>query len=176
MDATPREADTIGVIELELLTLVRHLETFGRRSSLYMHIDRAGYLALRTLQTLGPVSATALAKTLHLDGSTVTRQIRALETGGFVERRPDPADGRSTTIVLTQEGRGVMGGVELERRRRVEGLVAEWSERDRADLGQTLRRLNGSLLENVADFDDGRASEVDELGVPGLAIATWAKH
>src|SRR5580692_4273709 len=91
--------DTIGVIELELLKLVRHLETFGRRSSLYLEVDRAGYLALRTLATMGPVSTKALANTLHLDASTVTRQITALEADGFVERHPDPSDRRSSTIV-----------------------------------------------------------------------------
>jgi hypothetical protein len=55
MGRTSCDADTIGVIELELLKLVRHLETFGRRSSLYLHVDRAGYLALRMLDALGPM-------------------------------------------------------------------------------------------------------------------------
>ena len=71
--------DSIGVIELELLKLVRHLETFGRRSSLYLEVDRAGYLALRMLEAMGPVSTKALAGALNLDASTVTRQITALE-------------------------------------------------------------------------------------------------
>ena len=102
--------DTIGIIELELLKLVRHLETFGRRSSLYLHIDRAGYLALRTIEDLGPLSTKALATALNLDASTVTRQIAALEAGGFVDRRPDPNDRRSSTILLTAEGRQMMGG------------------------------------------------------------------
>ena len=102
--------DIIGIIELELLKLVRHLETFGRRSSLYLHVDRAGYLALRTIEDLGPLSTKALATALNLDASTVTRQIAALEAGGFVDRRPDPNDRRSSTIVLTAEGRQMMGG------------------------------------------------------------------
>ncbi len=84
------EDDTIGVIELELLKLVRHLETFGRRSSLYLHIDRAGYLALRTIEDLGPLSTKALATALNLDASTVTRQVAALETGGFRRSPPRP--------------------------------------------------------------------------------------
>src|SRR5580692_6642924 len=96
--------DTIGIIELELLKLVRHLETFGRRSSLYLQVDRAGYLALRTLEAMGPVSTKALATALNLDASTVTRQVKALESAGFVARRPDPSDGRSSTIVLTSPG------------------------------------------------------------------------
>jgi DNA-binding MarR family transcriptional regulator len=166
MDDPPGATDAIGVIELELLTLVRHLETFGRRSSLYLEIDRAGYLALRTLESLGPVSATALAKTLRLDASTVTRQIRALESGGFVQRRPDLADRRSSSIVLTQEGRQMMEGVERERRRRMDALFKEWTDQEKANLGLALRRLNRSLLNNVAVFDEGRSGGDQRLGGP----------
>ena len=116
---TARQSDTIGVIELELLKLVRHLETFGRRSSPHLDVDRAGYLALRTLESIGPLSTKALADTLHLDASTVTRQIAALEDSGLVERRPDPQDRRSSTIELTPRGRRTMEEVERVRRERM---------------------------------------------------------
>jgi DNA-binding MarR family transcriptional regulator len=150
---SPTKSDVIGTIELELLKLVRHLETFGRRSSLYVRVDRAGYLALRTLEEVGPVCTNALARALHLDASTVTRQVTALEKGGFIERRPDPKDGRSTTIVLTSEGRKTMRGVEQERRRRMESLVDDWSDAERANLGSALAMLNSSLIENVTKFE-----------------------
>jgi DNA-binding MarR family transcriptional regulator len=140
--------DTIGVIELELLKLVRHLETFGRRSALHLHVDRAGYLALRTIEDLGALSTKSLASALNLDASTVTRQITALESGGLVERRPDPNDRRSSTIALTAEGRRIMDGVQRERRQGVEALVGDWAERDKLSLGRALNRLNASLLEN----------------------------
>jgi DNA-binding MarR family transcriptional regulator len=156
MGTTSCDADTIGIIELELLKLVRHLETFGRRGSLYLQVDRAGYLALRTLETLGSLSTKALATALNLDASTVTRQITALEGAGFVERRPDPLDRRSSTIVLTPEGRRTMGGVERERRQGMEELVEDWDEEERVALGRALTRLNISLLQS------GRAAkEVD---------------
>jgi DNA-binding MarR family transcriptional regulator len=131
------------------------LETFGRRSSLYLHIDRAGYLALRTIEDLGPLSTKALATALNLDASTVTRQIAALEAGGFVARRPDPNDRRSSAILLTPEGRRMMGGVEQERRQGIEALVDTWDDRERELLGRTLHKLNASLLRN------GRSTRVD---------------
>jgi DNA-binding MarR family transcriptional regulator len=149
LGTSPRKPDdTIGVIELELLKLVRHLETFGRRSSLYLHIDRAGYLALRTIEDMGPLSTKALASALNLDASTVTRQIAALESGGYVDRRPDPHDRRSSTILLTEEGRRTMDGVEQERRQGIEVLVDAWDDRERSVLGRVLNKLNVSLLQN----------------------------
>ncbi len=141
---------------MELLKLVRHLETFGRRSSLYLEVDRAGYLALRMLEAMGPVSTKALATALNLDASTVTRQISALEGAAFVERRPDPSDGRSSTIVLTDEGHRTMLGVERERRQVMEALVSDWTDHDKLNLGRALSRLNISLLESgraVKDVD-----------------------
>jgi DNA-binding MarR family transcriptional regulator len=144
-------ADPIGTIELELIKLVRHLETFGRRSSLYVRVDRSGYLAMRMLDDLGPVSTNALAQALHLDASTVTRQVAALERAGLVARRPDPADGRSSIIALTSEGRRAMDEVERERRRCIETLLQNWGATAQAGLASALTRLNASLIESVAD-------------------------
>jgi DNA-binding MarR family transcriptional regulator len=151
VDNRPDGADAIGTIELELVKLVRQLETFGRRSSLYVRVDRAGYLAMRVLEDLGPVSTNALAQALHLDASTVTRQIAPLERGGLIERRPDPADGRSSSIALTAEGRRCMIDVTQERRRRIEALVSDWDGADKAGLAAALARLNSSLAESVAE-------------------------
>jgi DNA-binding MarR family transcriptional regulator len=146
----------VGVIEIELLKLVRHLETFGRRGSLYERVDRAGYLALRMLEVLGPVSTKALAHALHLDASTVTRQATTLEEGGFVERRRDPADGRSMTLLLTDEGRRTMRGVERQRKQRLESLLRDWEDSQKSSLGLALTKLNASLVEKAAEFDDDR--------------------
>jgi DNA-binding MarR family transcriptional regulator len=150
----PDGADAIGVIELELIKLVRHLETFGRRSSVYLRVDRAGYLAMRVLDSLGPVTANALAQALSLDASTVTRQITALEEQGFVERCANPADGRSSTIVLTPLGRQSMGEVEQQRRRHIEEMVSDWEAGGQADLGVALTRLNAALVRTVAAARD----------------------
>jgi DNA-binding MarR family transcriptional regulator len=156
MGSEPTGADALGIIELELMRLVRHLETFGRRGSLYVRVDRAGYLAMRMLEGIGPVSTNALARALQLDASTVTRQVAALQCQGFVQRRANPADGRSSTIALTQAGRQSMRAVERERRRQIEALVRDWDDAEQIDLGLALSRLNASLAESVTEVDDHR--------------------
>ncbi|HUY49880.1 MAG TPA: MarR family transcriptional regulator [Streptosporangiaceae bacterium] len=150
MDNESCGADAVEIIELELLKLVRHLETFGRRSSVYARVDRAGYLAMRMLECLGPVSTNTLARALRLDASTVTRQLTALERQGFVERCANPADGRSSTIVLTAEGRQSMSDVQRERRRHIEALVSDWGDAEQSALGVALTRLNASLAQSAA--------------------------
>jgi DNA-binding MarR family transcriptional regulator len=141
--------DSIGTIETELLTLVRHLETLGRKSSLYVRVDRAGYLALRTLERLGAAHTNTLAEALHLDASTVTRQVNALADAGYVARRPDPSDGRSSLLALTPAGQKTMRQVERDRRRVLDDLVGDWEEPERDELGRALSRLNRSLVERM---------------------------
>jgi DNA-binding MarR family transcriptional regulator len=151
--------DAIAVIELELMKLVRHLETLGRRSSLYERVDRAGYLAMRMLDGLGPVSTNTLARALRLDASTVTRQLTVLEGQGFVQRCANPADGRSSTIVLTPEGRQCMCDVQRERWQHIGELVSDWPEREQCDLGTALTRLNVSLADRVARLGKSAAHD-----------------
>jgi DNA-binding MarR family transcriptional regulator len=146
----PRSPEPIGTIEMELLTLVRNLETLGRRSALYRQVDRAGYLALRTLDRLGPVPTNVLADALHLDASTITRQVTALVEDKLVERRPNPADRRSSDLAITELGLAVMAEVGDERQRVLSELFSGWTDHDRRNLGRSLTKLNGSLLERMA--------------------------
>jgi DNA-binding MarR family transcriptional regulator len=149
------DIDAISVIETELLTLVRHLETFGRKGSLYVEVDRAGYLVLRTLERMGPAPTSVVAGELQLDGSTVTRQVTTLVASGFVERRSNPDDGRSSNLAITAAGRRTMRSVEHERRRVLELMFAEWNEDDRHVLGHVLTRLNVAIIEQVAGLPNG---------------------
>jgi DNA-binding MarR family transcriptional regulator len=139
--------DAIATIETELLTLGRVLETLGRKSSLYVDVDRAGYLVLRTLARLGPQPTSALADALHLDASTVTRQVTTLVADGFAERRPHPDDRRSTRLALTPAGRRIMRDVERERRRLLHEMFDGWDQEERQLLGHMLTRLNASLID-----------------------------
>ncbi len=47
---------------------------------------------------------TALAQEFNLTPSTVSEALQALECKGLIARLPEPADGRSHTIVLTEVG------------------------------------------------------------------------
>jgi DNA-binding MarR family transcriptional regulator len=158
------DTDAIRVIETELLSLVRHLETFGRKGSLYVEVDRAGYLVLRTLERMGPVPTSVAAAALQLDASTVTRQVSTLVAGGFVERRSNPDDGRSSNLAVTEAGRRTMRRVEGERRRVLEMMFADWDEDDRVGLGQVLTRLNVALIEQAAELTNGESRPSDSPG------------
>ncbi len=91
------------------------------------------------------MNVSALADRLNLDGSTVTRQVTALEKDGLVQRRPDPRDGRGTVIAPTDTGLAQVDAVRKARREVYDVVLGDWSESDRAQLATTLQRLTDTL-------------------------------
>ena len=151
VDEGADSVEDLDVVELELLKLVRHLETFGRRSSVYQEVDRAGYIALRTLDGLGPSCINRLAQELHLDSSTVTRQVGVLESGDLVNRHVDPNDGRSWLIDLTALGRKAMRTVERGRHHAIDSMLRDWSTEERHDLARMITKLNLALFDSMTE-------------------------
>ena len=53
----------------------------------------------------GPLTPTELARRLGIGASTLSYRLKALESGGVVVRRPNPDDGRSARLELSEEAR-----------------------------------------------------------------------
>ncbi|MFT3853369.1 MAG: MarR family transcriptional regulator [Ilumatobacteraceae bacterium] len=101
-------------------------------------MDRAAYVILDVLHA-GPRAVGALADELHLDQSTVVRQVAALERKGLVERS---AGGRAALVALTPDGEEQLAEV---RAGRVGALLAPWPAHDRTELARLLVELNAAL-------------------------------
>ncbi|WP_418276098.1 MarR family winged helix-turn-helix transcriptional regulator [Isoptericola jiangsuensis] len=140
--------DVLARLELELAQLLRRAERSGaaarRRSGLH-DLDRSGYLLLHTLHDDGPQHVRTLADRLGLDGSTVTRQVAALERAGHVERARDPHDGRAVVVTPTPDGRRALAARRADRRELYARVLDGWSDRDRERLATLLARLNDDL-------------------------------
>ena len=143
--------EVLGSIETHIAMLMRLGEASRRSTGLKPHraLDRAAYVILRHLQQDGPQNVSALAARLNLDGSTVTRQVTALQRDGLVERHPDPRDGRGTVIEPTRKGLAQVDAVRQARRALYDKVLHDWSPDQRADLARTLERLTLSIDEYV---------------------------
>ncbi|MEV6632075.1 MarR family transcriptional regulator [Actinoplanes sp. NPDC051470] len=141
--------DVLGTIETQVAMLMRLGEATRRATDLKPHraLDRSAYVILRHLESAGPLNVSALADRLNLDGSTVTRQVTALENAALVERRRDPNDGRGTVIAATDRGLEQMEAVRVARRAVYDRVLRSWTPDERAALATTLTRFNGSLEE-----------------------------
>ncbi|MCG5458659.1 MarR family transcriptional regulator [Micromonospora sp. PSH03] len=142
------DESTLGRIETEVALLMRFGEATRRATGTAEHrvLDRAAYVILRDLADAGPQNVSALAARLNLDGSTVTRQVSALQRDGLITRTPDPSDGRGTVISPTPAGLQRMAAVQAARTRLYGDMLADWTPEDRSTLAALLGRLNQALI------------------------------
>ena len=97
---------------------------------------------------VGPVRRIDIGKRLHLDPSTLTRNLKIMLTNGWVEERIDGEDGRGSPLQATVKGRDLLSQI-----------VPSWKKaQDRArtligDEGETLLKR---LAANKFGFPSGR--------------------
>jgi len=135
-----RTADDVGSQLIRIVRLVERVQT-QYHAEHPDAVDRATYRLLVHLVKDGARRAGAVAVTLHLDPSTVSRQVAQLVRLGLVERVADPADGRATLLVATAEGHRVFDENRQMRNRRIAALMADWSADDRRTLARLLTRF-----------------------------------
>jgi DNA-binding MarR family transcriptional regulator len=139
--------EVLGTIETQVALLMRLGEATRRSTDVKPHraLDRAAYVILRRLQQDGPQNVSALATALNLDGSTVTRQVTALQKDGLIERRRDPRDGRGTMIEATAVGLQQVEAVREARRSLYGTVLQDYSGQERRELAATLERFTAAL-------------------------------
>jgi DNA-binding MarR family transcriptional regulator len=102
--------------------------------------------ALAVLDRQGPMTAGALAQQEQVRPPSMTRVLATLAEAGYVDRTPDPHDGRVVLISLTDSARRLLRD---DRRRRDEWMASRLRELDpeqRAALAAAL-----PVLEVLAD-------------------------
>ncbi len=106
------------------------------------------------LQVFGSIKSggsrlTELAESSGLSLSAMAELVDGLQSLGYLERRPDPADGRAKLVCLTEAGRGAIG----EGRRLIAGIEADWGEaigeRRFAELCDSLQSLLDALEPDI---------------------------
>ena len=96
---------------------------------------------LATLVEFGPASQAVLGRRSCIDRSDVVAALNELEAGGYVERTPDPDDGRRNIITITAAGRRRHKRLTTLVTRAQEEIFAPLSPADRDRLAKLLGRL-----------------------------------
>lgn len=110
-------------------------------------ISMATYVLLFHLLAQGPMRPKALAESVGVDPSTVSRQVDQLVRLGHLARTADPDDGRATLLVPTEQGRATHARMREQRDRLFARLLAHWDDDDVATLTALLGRLTGDLAD-----------------------------
>src|SRR5512144_2652337 len=125
----------LGTIETQMALLMRLGEATRRSTGGPAHraLGRAAYVILRQLEKDGPLNVSVLAAALNLDGSTVTRQVTALQNDGLIERRRDPSDGRGTVVAATPRGLEQVEAVRQARKVVYGAVLKDYTEDEKSE-------------------------------------------
>jgi len=151
------EPDPVAQIEGAIVTLLRRANDPRGNRQIYdmagTDIERAGSVMLARLEELQPARLSDLAVAAGLELSTASRQVARLVDQGYVERTPDPADGRAALHRLTPAGRDLRTRLKRAVRAWFQHALSDFDERDQARLATLLGRFVESL---VADPEPAR--------------------
>lgn len=131
--------DSLQNIEHEIALLVRLTTAYKPRLGA---LDRSEYLLLSELDHSSPLAINILAEKLQLNLSTASRQVATLETKHFIQRYPDPHNGRISLLEITEEGKEVLYKVQKARYDVYEKVLQDWSKEELETLEANLTRLN----------------------------------
>ncbi|MFN8158625.1 MAG: MarR family transcriptional regulator [Candidatus Nanopelagicales bacterium] len=148
VSAWRRERPDLDVGPLEVLSrvsrLARHLD-LARREAFAAHgLEPWEFDVLAALRREGAPYALSPGRLLQVTlvtSGTMTNRIDRLEAKGLVEREPDPDDGRSVRVLLTDAGRTRVDDALTDLLAHERRILAALEPDDRAKLADLLRLL-----------------------------------
>ncbi|MFE2443265.1 MarR family winged helix-turn-helix transcriptional regulator [Streptomyces melanosporofaciens] len=151
----PTQSDMTTQLDTGVLDTLQHqVAVFARRAEQTRlggvgqarnSMDRAAYLLLNRLDQEGPMGVKALAGSMGIDSSTVTRQVAPLVDSGMVKRTSHPEDGRAVVLQLSPRGKARLEEVRSSRRDLMARVTDDWTVEERDLFCDLLTRFNIAL-------------------------------
>jgi DNA-binding MarR family transcriptional regulator len=120
----PSRTDTAARLRLAIVRTARRM-----RQEAGGGLSPSQAAALATIDRHGPLTPSELAAHERVQRPTIARLLARLEEDGLVTRAPDPSDGRSSLISLSDDGRVLLQSVRSRKdaflAQRMRGLDAE---------------------------------------------------
>jgi len=138
-------------VDYELTRLLRRSRARGLRlaAELDQSLDFTSYLVLMAIyDRRDGVRGADLAESFGVHKSTISRSISTLERLGFVERVPDPDDGRAQLLTPSAEAARKIDGIRERSHGWLADVLDEWSAEERHDFAAGLARFNAAAEEN----------------------------
>ena len=148
----------LSTVDHGLVTLLRRLH-FVARERIYTELHSAGFTDISpshiyVFQSPGPdgLRPTELATRVGMTKQALNHLLASLEEQGYLDRVPDPEDGRAKVIRITARGRELIGVI---------ARVATQTELDWASVvgAERLEELRGTLKELDTEVID----DIDRL-------------
>lgn len=123
--------------------------SFGLRRQIQrilpVELHQGGWEVLATLHRHGEARVSEVAAICKVDASVASRHIGALVAAGYLSRRPDPADRRSSFVSLSESGERSLESARAAMADRVAAALADWDDAEIVAFTGQLRRLREQL-------------------------------
>ncbi|MFC9293350.1 MarR family winged helix-turn-helix transcriptional regulator [Streptomyces sp. NPDC057011] len=100
---------------------------------------------LTVLDRHGEMRLSRLAEFMAVDISVTSRHVTYVTGRGWIDREPDPGDGRCRILRLTPAGRALLADLGARYTAALERALADWSPEDIDVLNTLLARLRSSF-------------------------------
>jgi len=133
--------------------ILASLAQFANSRSLdLLHAARSGVpLSLAAIGVLvrivhqSPIGLTELRAQTRLQAAALSRHIRILEEGGYIERWGDPNDGRAAVVQATAQGKTASRKWRASNDELLSAQLADWSTEELNEVCRMMERLDADL-------------------------------
>lgn len=140
----PSDRDSgVSAVEHEVVAFITRVRAGAAASARDLHPDltASAYRILVRVDADTHARITDLAAVFEVGKPTMSRQVAALEAMGFVQRRPDPRDGRGALVSLTDEGMSALTTARSRRHEWVGHLLRDFSDDELQTFSTLLSRF-----------------------------------
>lgn len=147
-----------------LRRIIRAVELYSRKLSIRYHVTGPQLACLLVIADLGPVTATGIAREVHLSPSTVVGILARLEEKGLILRHRSERDRRQIHIMPSEKGRHLVEHAPSPLQDTLARALSGLSELEQATIALSLARVvelmeapevdPSSIFEIPGNFDD----------------------
>ena len=123
----------------------------ARRAS--VALDRVACLVLKTVASGGSIRITDLARESGVEVPTMSRHVANLTQAGYLQKTPDPADGRVWWVQLTGKAIATLERLESERRLVLSNVFSTWTRADCDAFVELLDRFSSDLARHADEAE-----------------------
>lgn len=126
---------------LALRRISRAIELHSRALSQKHGLTDPQLTTLREIARLGPISAGALARSIHLSQATLTGILSRLERRQFITRTRSELDRRSVMVSITDAGRNIVQAVPSPLQDRLRDEFVKLDDWEQSSMLSALQRI-----------------------------------
>lgn len=159
-------------IVVSLRKIMRAVDLHSRRLVEAFGMTGPQLVTLREAQRLGPTSASAIARAVHLSQGTVTGILSRLESRGLITRQRSATDRRSVVVSITPGGQRLLDIAPSLLQDRFRHELERLEEWERLLILSTLQRV--ASLMGAEDIDAAPHLISDTVSLPAGGVMTIA--